>query len=232
MTFTSLASSSRGNCYIVSDGKTAILLECGLRFSQLKKRMGSQLREICACLVSHEHKDHSRCFMDLIQSGVEVFASEGTADALQCGLLSTIEAGKQFRAGSLTILPFETFHDAEEPLGFLIYSHLDGDRLVFATDTVNLGYQFPNVNLLALEANYDASLLSLCQRMPEKVKKRITNTHMEIETLCRYLRTIDLSRCREIYLLHLSNASSNERDFTNRVRLAVPDHVRVTACGE
>ena len=29
MTFTSLASSSHGNCYVVSDGQTAILLECG-----------------------------------------------------------------------------------------------------------------------------------------------------------------------------------------------------------
>ena len=40
--------------------------------------------------------------------------------------------------GSFDILPFPTFHDAAEPMGFLIRSRTDGDKLVFATDTVNL----------------------------------------------------------------------------------------------
>ena len=153
MTFTSLASSSRGNCYVVSDGETAILLECGISFRRIKKGLGFDLSAIRACLVSHEHKDHAKSVMDLIKSGVEVFASEGTAEALDCALITPVEAGVQFHVGSLEIMPFRTWHDAEEPLGFLIYSRVDGERLVFATDTVNLGHTFPGVNLLALEAN-------------------------------------------------------------------------------
>ena len=160
MTFTSLASSSHGNCYVVSDGKTTILLECGISFRRIKKGLGFDLSNIRACLVSHEHKDHAKSVMDFIKSGVEVFASEGTADALDCDLITAVADRVQFQVGSLEIMPFTTFHDAAEPLGFLIYSHTDGDRLVFATDTVNLGYQFPNINLLALEANYDASILA------------------------------------------------------------------------
>ena len=188
MTFTSLASSSHGNCYVVSDGKTTILLECGISFRRIKKGLGFDLSNIRACLVSHEHKDHAKSVMDFIKSGVEVFASEGTADALDCDLITAVADRVQFQVGSLEIMPFTTFHDAAEPLGFLIYSHTDGDRLVFATDTVNLGYQFPNINLLALEANYDASILARCERMPEKVRHRVTNSHMEIQTLCWYLR--------------------------------------------
>lgn len=232
MTFTSLASSSHGNCYVVSDGETAILLECGISFRRIKKELGFDLSAIRACLVSHEHKDHAKSVMDLIKSGVEVFASEGTAVALDCDLITTIEDRVQFRVGSLEIMPFETWHDAKEPLGFLVYSRVDGERLVFATDTVNLGYQFPQVNLLALEANYDAAILARCERMPEKVQKRVTNSHMEINTLCQYLRTLDLSACRALYLLHLSNAASNEGHFFNRVREAVPLHVRVIICAE
>lgn len=232
MTFTSLASSSKGNCYIVSDGETSILLECGISFRRIKKGLGFDLSAIRGCLVSHEHKDHAKSVMDLIKSGVEVFASEGTAGALDCALITTVEAGAQFRVGSLEIMPFETFHDAAEPIGFLIYSRADGERLAFAMDTVNLGYRFPGVNLLALEANYDKDILARCERMPEKVRHRVTNTHMEIGTLCRYLQTLDLSQCREIYLLHLSSAASSEGNFLDRVRRAVPEHVRVSACAE
>jgi len=232
MIFTSLASSSRGNCYIISDGDTSIMLECGISFRRIKQGLGFDLSAIRACLISHEHQDHSKCFMDLIRSGVEVFASEGTANALGCDLITPTADRVQLQVGSLEIMPFATFHDAAEPLGFLIYSRKDGERLVFATDTVNLGYRFPQVNLLALEANYDASILARCERMPEKVRKRVTNSHMEINTLCRYLRTLDLSVCRTLYLLHLSNAASNEGQFLYRVQQVVPRHVRVIICAE
>lgn len=232
MIFTSLASSSRGNCYVVNDGQTAILLECGISFRRIKKGLGFDLSTIQACLVSHEHKDHAKSVMDLIKSGVEVFASEGTAEALDCALITPVEAGAQFRVGSLEIMPFRTWHDAREPLGFLIYSRRDGERLAFATDTVNLGHTFPGVNLLALEANYDASILARCERMPEKVRKRVVNSHMEINTLCQYLRTLDLSACRTLYLLHLSNAASSEGHFVDRARQVVPSHVQVVVCEE
>lgn len=232
MTFTSLASSSRGNCYVASDGETAILLECGISFRRIKKELGFDLSTIRGCLVSHEHKDHAKSVMDMIKSGIEVFASEGTAEALDCALITPVEAGAQFRVGSLEIMPFRTWHDAKEPLGFLIYSRQDGERLVFATDTVNLGHTFPGVNLLALEANYDKDILDRCERMPEKVRHRVTNSHMEIQTLCRYLRTLDLSECRALYLLHLSNAASSEGYFIERVRQVVPQHVQVIVCEE
>lgn len=232
MTFTSLASSSHGNCYVVSDGETAILLECGISFRRIKNGLGFDLSAIRGCLVSHEHKDHAKSVMDIIKSGVEVFTSEGTAEALDCALITPVEAGAQFRVGSLEIMPFRTWHDAKEPLGFLIYSRQDGERLAFATDTVNLGHTFPGVNLLALEANYDKDILARCDRMPDKVKERVTNSHMEIETLCKYLQSLDLSQCRTLYLLHLSNAASNEGNFANRVRRVIPKHVQVVICAE
>ena len=48
MTFTSLASSSRGNAYVVSDGETTLLLECGLSFRELQKRLGYGVADITA----------------------------------------------------------------------------------------------------------------------------------------------------------------------------------------
>ena len=230
MKFEALASSSSGNAYIVSDNDTRILLECGVSHKKLQKLSGFSLSEFQACLVSHEHKDHAKSVMDLISRGMAVYMSQGTAEALETDAVNLIEHMEQFTVGSLDIVPFTTFHDAAEPLGFLIKSRVDGDVLAFATDTVNLRYQFPGLNILAIEANYDKAILERCERMPEKVRHRIANSHMEIDTLCDYLRSLDLSRCREIHLLHLSDATSHEGHFINKVERVVPRHVKVSAC--
>lgn len=230
MKFQSLASSSHGNAYIVSDQDTRILLECGVAHRTLQKLSGFSLSEFAACLVSHEHKDHAKSVDALIKDGMEVYMSQGTAEALETEGVTLIENMEQFNVGSLDIVPFTTFHDAAEPLGFLIKSRTDGDVLAFATDTVNLRYKFPGLNILAIEANYDKAILERCERMPDKVKHRITNSHMEIDTLCDYLRELDLSECREIHLLHLSDATSHEGHFINKVTRAVPKGIAVTAC--
>jgi phosphoribosyl 1,2-cyclic phosphodiesterase len=230
MKFESLASSSHGNAYIVSDSDTRILLECGVSHKQLQKLAGFSLSDIKACLVSHEHKDHAKCVDELIKRGMEVYMSYGTARALENESATLIENMEQFNVGSFDIVPFTTFHDAAEPLGFLIKSRIDGDVLAFATDTVNLRYKFPGLNILAIEANYDRKILDRCERLPEKVRHRITNSHMEIETLCDYLRSLDLSECREIHLLHLSDAMSDEGGFMRKVLWSIPKGIEVKAC--
>jgi phosphoribosyl 1,2-cyclic phosphodiesterase len=230
MRFESLASSSSGNAYSVSDKDTRILLECGVSLKKLQKLSGFSLSEFQACLVTHEHKDHAKSVTELISRGMELYMSQGTADALEADAVNLIEHMEQFNVGSLDIVPFTTFHDAAEPLGFLIKSRVDGDVLAFATDTVNLRYKFPGLNILAIEANYDKNILERCERMPEKVRYRITNSHMEIDTLCDYLRSLDLSKCREIHLLHLSDATSHEGHFINKVARAVPSGIEITAC--
>ena len=253
MRFESLASSSSGNAYIVSDNDTRILLECGVSHKKLQKLAGFSLSEFQGCLVTHEHKDHAKSVADLISRGMEVYMSPGTAVALfgnaateegqeiatapegprndsYMDAVQLVESMQQFNVGSLDIVPFTTFHDAKEPLGFLIKSRKDGDVLAFATDTVNLRYKFPGLNILAIEANYDKAILDRCEKMPEKVRYRITNSHMEIDTLCDYLRGLDLSQCRQIHLLHLSDATSHEGHFINKVARAVPPGIEITAC--
>lgn len=230
MRFESFASSSAGNAYAVSDAETTILIECGLTHKALQKAVGFELSRFAACLVSHEHKDHAKCVDDLIKRGMPVYMSYGTANALETEAAMLVEHMEQFNVGSLDIVPFATFHDSAEPLGFLIKSRVDGDVLAFATDTVNLRYKFPGLNILAIEANYDREILDRCEKMPEKVRHRITNSHMEIDTLCDYLRSLDLSTCREIHLLHLSDATSREENFINIVTDAVPPGIQITAC--
>lgn len=235
MRFQSLASSSTGNAYLIRDDRTSLLIECGLSHKKLQQLAGFRLTSLDGCLVSHEHKDHSNCVEKILAAGIPVYLSQGTARALELpekllDLATEMVNGEQFCIGTICVMPFSTFHDAQEPLGFVMQSTVDGDILAFATDTVNLPYNFPGVNLLAVEANFQQDILDRSERMPEKTKHRVSNTHMEIDKLVQCLRRMDLSRCREIYLLHLSSAMSHEGHFINKVVRAVPQHVRVSVC--
>lgn len=234
MRFWSLASSSAGNAYVVEAGESRLLIECGLPFRRLSKGLGFDVTGLCGCLVTHEHKDHARSVGELIKSGVPVWASEGTAEALeneQMTTLPVLEDGTYlpFRVGSFSVLPFRTWHDAKEPVGYLVRG-AGGEKLAFATDTVNLKVRFPGVNILAVECNYAEDILAARTRLPEKVRHRIANSHMELGALCTYLRGLDLSACRELWLLHLSDACSDEGRFVWEVKRCVPAHVTVAAC--
>lgn len=50
-----LASSSKGNCYLISDNTTKIMIECGITIDRIRKGGDYKLSEIKACLISHEH---------------------------------------------------------------------------------------------------------------------------------------------------------------------------------
>ena len=235
MIFQSLASSSSGNAYLVSDGQTNILIECGLSHKKLQQACGFKLTSLDAVLISHEHKDHSQCVEKILSSGIPVYLSQGTARALELpekllDMATEMVAGEQFTVGTMVIKPFSTFHDAQEPMGFVMQSTVDWDVFAFATDTVNLPYNFPGVNILALEANFQQDILDRSERMPEKTKKRVSNTHMEIDKLCECLRRMDLRSCRELWLLHLSSAMSHEGQFVYKVQRAVPAWVLVKSC--
>lgn len=245
MIFQPLASSSHGNAYIVHDDCTHILIECGVAFQTLQKLCGFKITAFDGCLVSHEHKDHSRCVDKVIQSGVPVYLSQGTAVSLELSenlldMVNEMAAGQQFTIGSIDVLPFPTYHDAEEPLGFCLRSRLDGETVVFAIDTVSLPYRFPDVQILAVEANYDPQFYewlaenlpegSVERRSAEKRAHRVQNTHMSIDRLCECLCGMDLSKCRELWLMHLSDSNSHEGNFINKASRAVPPTVKVMAC--
>jgi phosphoribosyl 1,2-cyclic phosphodiesterase len=55
MQIDTLASGSSGNCYIVDDNHTKIMIECGIPVNQIRKKRRFKVHEISGCLISHEH---------------------------------------------------------------------------------------------------------------------------------------------------------------------------------
>jgi len=149
---TALASGSTGNCYHVTDGKTRLLLECGIPYKRIQQGLNFQVSGVAGCLVTHEHKDHCKAVMDVLKAGIDVYLSYGTATAIYAGghRLNIVKALEQFTVGTWTVLPFDTQHDAAEPLGFLL-ANQDGDKLLFATDTFYIKHRFNGLTHIMVE---------------------------------------------------------------------------------
>ena len=219
---TTIASGSSGNCYRITDGTSVLMLECGIRFREIRQAFDFQLANVAGCLLTHEHGDHSKAVLELLKSGVDCYMSSGTAQALQLSRhrLHTVPALEQFRMGTFTVLPFPVQHDAPEPFGFLIQSDA-GDKLLFITDSFYCKYRFKGLTHIMIEANYQKSILDeniASGLVPASIRNRIIKSHFEIENVKAFLAACDLSKCREIHLIHISGTNGNPGGFVDEIQ--------------
>lgn len=219
---TALASSSKGNCYRVTDGHTPLLLECGINYREIQKGLDFQMSDIAACLITHEHGDHCKSIKDVLKSGIDCYMSEGTAGAInvQHHRIKKVKAKHQFQIGTWTILPFDVQHDVSEPLGFLL-ANKDGEKLLFATDTYYIRYKFRGLTHLLVECNYSLEILNeniISGKVPPVMKKRLLRSHFSLENVKEFLKENDLSMVQEIWLLHLSDSNSNADLFKEEIQ--------------
>jgi phosphoribosyl 1,2-cyclic phosphodiesterase len=213
-----LASGSSGNCYIIQAGEEILLLECGINFKNIKQGLGFDLSKVKGCLVTHEHKDHSKAINEVMKAGINVYLSEGTAASIENieivskYRLHSIKHRETFEIGGFSITPFTTEHDVAEPLGFLIY-HPQIGKLLFATDTYYLKYVFNNVDHILIECNYSEDVLP---QLPAW-RARTIKSHMSLETLKEALRAWDLGNTKEIVLIHISQDNGDPDRFQSEI---------------
>ena len=215
-----LASGSKGNAYILSNGSSALLLEAGISAQRLQRLSGFRLSGLDGALVSHEHADHASGTIGLMRYGVDCYMSRGTADALGASghRLHIVRALERYQIGSWTVLPFDTVHDAEEPFGFLLTNGTH--KILFATDTRYLRYRFPGITHWMIECNHSRKLLRESVNgghVHPSLAHRIRWNHMSLETVQQMLTANDSSRAEEIRLLHLSDENSDEEGFVQAV---------------
>ena len=65
-----LGSSSSGNCYILDNGNEALILEAGIRFADVKKALGYNIRKVAGCLITHRHNDHAKYIKNMVENGI------------------------------------------------------------------------------------------------------------------------------------------------------------------
>lgn len=221
MVITAYASGSTGNLYKIDNGRTQVLIECGVAYKKIQQYLHYKIHDINGILVSHEHKDHAKAVKDLLHIGKDIYTSAGTAESLNANnepSLHIVESKKPFQIGSFVITPFDTQHDAAEPLGFIIAD--DKDKLLFATDTYYLKYRFTGLTQIMIECNHSYKIIdqNVSEGFLNKVlASRLVKSHFSLENVKKWLTENDLSQVEEIWLLHLSNLNSDADVFKKEI---------------
>mgnify|MGYP001275677858 FL=1 len=80
-------------------------------------------------------------------------------------------------------------------------------------------YKLDGLTQILLEINYDEDTLQENQSMNAlPYAKRVWKSHMGLETAVEVLKANDLSKLREIYVIHISNQNGNEKKIKDTIQ--------------
>ncbi len=218
-----LGSSSHGNCYILSTSTGSLILDVGLPWRAIQKGLNYDLSNVVGCIISHSHLDHCKAVPDLLKAGIDVYLSGETKQAVAANgshRAITVEPLEQFTVGDFAIMGFPTEHDCDGSLGFLIQYRPTGEKLLFLTDSYYCKYRFKNLQYIMIECNYIKETLDAnieAGLINEAMKPRLLQSQFSLENVKKFLKANDLSQCREIVLLHLSEGNSDARRMVREV---------------
>jgi phosphoribosyl 1,2-cyclic phosphodiesterase len=223
-----------GNCTLVSQGDTHLLIDCGISM----RRIRSALRELdltpevlSGILMTHEHSDHT-CGLKMMAKyfGTRIFATRVTGEDLCSAApelsetVTLFEAGSRICVGELDIGSFRTLHDAPESVGYRIEG--GGRTLAFATDlgcvTREVLEGVRGADMAIIEANHDVQMLR-SGPYPYPLKRRILSDHGHLsnDASAVLARALADSGARRLVLAHLSEENNTPRKAADTVSAAL-----------
>ncbi len=206
-----LASGSKGNATLISDGRITFIIDCGLSKVDLKRRLEQTpytLDDISFALFTHEHSDHIKgasIFKDIVRYAPSGVIEEGEFDR-------TIEANQTIKEGKFKITAIKTSHDTPHlSVGYIIEN--DGESLLYLTDTGAIFEEdwpkLKNLNYYIIESNHDVKKLFKTNRPPELIARILSDFgHLSNEDSALYMSHFVGSNTKLIVLAHLSEEAN------------------------
>jgi phosphoribosyl 1,2-cyclic phosphodiesterase len=216
-------SDSRGNGYLIQGIREDLLLEAGLHLTDLSEMMEYDFDRVAGCLVSHGHKDHSRCAKQLTGYGIGVYCKFDTLNSLKITGRNAIalqpfkvtKIGKEFE-----VIAFPVQHDVSS-YGYIIRNKVTQQSILFATDTYYVDYTFDCIDMYLIEANYSLDIVYGRVERGEynhEYSMRLRESHFEINNTIDFLKANDLSRTKKVVLIHLSRDNADPILFKQMVQ--------------
>lgn len=230
--FLSLYSSSSGNCILISNDDTNILIDAGVSATKIVCSLdeaGVSPEEIDAVLVTHEHSDHISGIRVLSKKyNIPVFANAPTmngvlkaAPTIASGNAHIITASNVYDIRSMRIKAFVTPHDSASSVGYVIES--EDKKYAVATDTGCITKAMLSAlagcEAVLIEANHDVEMLKNGP-YPYMLKKRILSDegHLSNEK-CAWLATqLAIWGTKRILIGHLSEQNNTHEKAFECVR--------------
>lgn len=213
-----LASSSKGNAFVVEHEGMALLVDHGLtgkRFNELLSACPVTVREWVGVLITHSHVDHVsglRLFLKR-NPDVPVFANIMTAETvsvqekIDINKFFCFENGQEFNAGAFTVRAFSIPHDTSDPVAYLVKI---GDETYFhgtdiGTPLASIGMNFRTATVAILESNHDPVLLHNSGRSPSLIQRIAGERgHLSNDQAAELVRKFAGPHLKCLYLAHLS----------------------------
>jgi phosphoribosyl 1,2-cyclic phosphodiesterase len=202
----------------MSDGETTIIIDPGISWNKVKERLEFKTSEIAAVCLTHEHLDHSKAVEAAAGAGIDIYLLPETRKSLKLDghRYNDIVLNQNFRVGSFQIKAFRLEHDVPS-CGFLFLSDC-GEKAVFIIDSFYCRFRFSSLNLIAIGINYSKS--TLAPDLNPTRKQRLYSSHMSLENAIKFFNANDLSKVREIHLLHMSRDNSDPEMFKKKIQEA------------
>ena len=162
---TSLNSGSNGNCYYISNGEDAVLIDAGISCRETEKRMqrlGLSMNIVRAIFISHQHSDHVNGLRVLSKKySLPVYITQPTHAYARLVLDSErvryFSNADTILIGAISVTAFLKRHDAADPHSFIV--ECSGVCIGVFTDIGSvcepLTRYFGQCHAAFLEANYD-----------------------------------------------------------------------------
>lgn len=193
-----LASGSTGNCYLLNIDGNTIILDAGCSWNKLIANQN--LNDVLFAYISHNHRDHSLNWEKLYLRGLNLLKGTTNKEIVK----NEINAKNK---GKLKVYRIPIEHGEEENCALIVQS--ENECVLYATDFNLCEYDLSTFKFthILVECNFLEDKVA----GHEDVKTlRQINTHMGLEGLKIFLDSLDLSKCKEIDLIHLSQQYGNK----------------------
>ena len=210
MRVTVLASGSKGNSTLVETLDRNILIDAGLPFVNLEKRLNREFPKIDILVITHSHTDHTKGMFSIIKKFRPLIMTKSKEVIQDLGDLSVCSDNLEFSNTTISLFPLS--HDAP-CTGVLIGEA--GKELVYITDTGyinrNVLKKIVNKDIYVMESNHDVNMLRN-GRYPFFLQQRILGDkgHLSNEDSYMYLDKVIGDKTKYIVLAHLSEENNTE----------------------
>ncbi len=216
----SINSGSNGNCYYISNGQDAVLVDAGLSCRETELRMtkmGLNVAKVRGIFITHEHRDHTKGAQLLSRKyNIPVYLNHKTHYAshlkFKPELYRRITDEEVIEINGITVTGFSKLHDAVDPCSFIV--SYAGVTVGVFTDIGavcdNMRRYMPQCHAAYLEANYDEEMLEN-GRYPPILKNRIRGGlgHLSNKEALDFFLSHKHEYMTHLFLSHLSADNNN-----------------------